>query len=142
MKIQELITQYNDKIDLLEQELADMKHKRDVLQEALEMINEGTISGGETSNHNNITVISNKYSNMYWPKAILMALKDNGEMTADQLLENLLKNGFQSTSKSMKSDIYGRLNTLVEKGEIIARKKGKELKRYRIKQDEIENLRL
>ena len=138
MDLQNLLTQYNDKVSELEKELANIKHKRDVLQEALEMLNEETISSVETSTINNITVVSNKYSNMTWPQALLVALTDNGEMTGDQLLKELLENGFQSTSKSIKSDIYGRLKTLENKGKIVATKEGKELTRYKIIQNERE----
>ncbi len=136
MDLQTLLTQYNDKISVLEKELADSKHKRDVLQEAFEMLNEGVISSGETSPITDITVKNNKYYNMTWPQALLLALTDKGEMTRDQLLKELSENGFRSNSKSIKSDIYGRLKTLENRGEIIAIKEGKELKRYKIKQNE------
>lgn len=138
MEIKELINQYNDKIVLLEQELSEIKHKRDVLQEALEVLNKETKYSGQTSDTNNITVISDKYSNMTWPNAILLALADK-EMTGEQLLKELFENGFQSNSKSIKSDMYGRLKTLENKGGIIATKEGKELTRYKIKQNEKES---
>jgi len=136
MDIQQLITKYNDKIVLLEQELTDIKHKRDVLQEAFEMLNEEAISGGIIPSANNISAISNKYSNMTWPQALLLALTDKGEMTGEQLLKELLENGFQSKSKSTKSDMYGRLKTLEDKEKIISTKRGKALKRYKIRQEE------
>ncbi len=139
MEIQKLINRYNDKVNLLEQELAEIKHKRDVLQEAFEMLNEETISSGHVSDTNNITAMSDKYANMTWPQALLLALTDIGEMTVDQLLKELLENGFQSNSKSIKSDIYGRLRTLEERGKIVVIKEGKQLARYKIKQDESEN---
>lgn len=139
MDLETLFTQYNDKISVLEKELADIKHKRDVLQEALEMLNEGAISSGKTFPINNITVKSNKYYNMTWPQALLLALTDKEEMTGDQLLKELLENGFQSNSKSIKSDIYGRLGTLGKRGKIVVTKEGKQLTRYKIKQDESEN---
>ncbi len=139
MEIQTLINQHNDKIVLLELELTEVKHKRDVLQEALEMLNEESISSGRTSDTNNMAVISDKYSNMNWPSAILLALTDNGELIGEQLLKELFENGFQSSSKSIKSDMYGRLKTLERKGKVVATREGKQLTRYKIKQDESEN---
>lgn len=136
MEIQQLITLYNNKMEALEQELVEIKHKRDVLQEAFEMLKEETISGINISPINNIAVRSNKYSNMTWPQALLLALTDNVEMTGEQLLKELFENGFQSKSKSTKSDMYGRLKTLEDNGKIISTKKGKQLKRYKIKKEE------
>ena len=139
MEIRTLINQYNDKIVSLELELTEVKHKRDVLQEALEMLNKESISSGRTSDTNNMAVISDKYSNMNWPGAILLALTDNGELIGEQLLKELFENGFQSSSKSIKSDMYGRLKTLERKGKVVATREGKQLTRYKIKQDESEN---
>ncbi|MBL7180044.1 MAG: hypothetical protein ISS65_07510 [Desulfobacterales bacterium] len=139
MDIQSLITKYNKRIDVIEKELEEIKRKRDVLQEALEMLAENKDSKQQSSPIKQLTVISDKYSNMTWPQALLTALNDNIEMTGDQLLKELFENGFQSNSKSIKSDMYGRLKTLENNGKIIATKEGKELTRYKIKQNEIGN---
>ena len=137
MDIEILITQYNDKIDTIEKELLELKHKRDVLQEALEMLIENKVSTGQSMSIEKPISISDKYSKMLWKQAILTALKDNGEMTGEQLLKDLIENGFQSNSKSIKSDMYGRLKTLENNEKIIATKEGRELKRYKIKQDKM-----
>ena len=139
MDIQSLITKYNKRIDVIEKELEEIKRKRDVLQEALEMLAENKNSKQQSPHIKQLTVISDKYSNMTWPQALLAALNDNIEMAGDQMLKELFENGFQSNSKSIKSDMYGRLKTLENNGKIIATKEGKELTRYKIKQNETGN---
>ena len=138
MDIQSLIIKYNKRIDVIEKELEEIKRKRDVLQEALDMLAENKDSKQQSSPIKQLTVISDKYCNMTWPQALLTALNDNIEMTGDQLLKELFENGFQSNSKSIKSDMYGRLKTLENNGKIIATKEGKKLTRYKIKQNELE----
>lgn len=133
MDIQSLISQYNDKIKVLEKELEEARHKKGVLQEAFQMLNEESISSGSESPDNNITVVSDRYSNMSWPDALLLALGEKGEMTGKQLLKELFENGFQSESKSITSDLYGRLKQLEKRGKVVSIKEGNELRRYKIK---------
>ncbi len=137
MDIQTLVNKYNEKIKALEEEINDIRNKRDtllaVLKDAEKLFDVPPISSDKESPKDNITVISNKYSNMTWPNALIEALTDKGEMTGEQILTELFANGFQSNSKSVKSDMYGRLQLLEKNNRIESIKEGKQLKRFKIK---------
>jgi hypothetical protein len=143
MDIQKLVDRYDDEIRVLEKRIEEFRKKRDILKDILkdatEMLNENPLSGMADIKNHNITVTSDKYANMYWPEAILLALKEGREMTAKEVLGDLLRNGFETTSKSAESDVYGRLRTLARKGKVIAIKDGKQLVRYKIKEDKQED---
>lgn len=138
MDIRKLVNQYSNKIRVLEKQIEELRRKKDfledILRDASEMLDETTVS-----DMSDIAVVSDKYSNMYWPDAIILALKGGKEMTAKEVLDDLLTNGFETSSKSVKSDIYSRLKKLEKIGKVVATKEGKQLARYKLKEDKKED---
>jgi hypothetical protein len=77
---------------------------------------------------------SQKYNNMDMPSAMFDILKNEPNLTAEEIYQRLITNGFQSKSKTFKRDVATRLYSFKKKGSIHRIKRNK-LYRYSLVSD-------
>lgn len=119
-----LAKKYRDQILLLESQLKEAKRLLSVVDEAAELLvkdgnanQPGLFSGMELP-------ISQKYRNMKMSAAIedVLEHRPHKKAPAGTIISELQTNGFVTTSKNFKRDVYTRLFRLEEKGRLQAKK--------------------
>lgn len=132
-----LAKKYKDQVLALESQLAEAKRRLAVVTEAVELLTKEGIFE-QTGLFPISAQISEKYKDMSMSQAIEVILESipHHKASAKIILLELQKNGFRSSSKNFKRDVYTRLFRLEEKGKLIS-KKEKGIKIYSLKSKEV-----
>jgi hypothetical protein len=128
---------YNRRLIELETQLSEIKRKLEAINEVSGILLEEGIStkqGPLFDNHTIPIETSNKYADFNKTQAITDVLANYPGSTGPQVLFHLQQNGFRSESKSLKTDVYIKLNKLQKRGLVVGEKSGKlkGLIRYRL----------
>ena len=131
--IQILISKYQNRLKELEAQVTEVKVKLGILAEFSQDLQQAGIPENPQSSAQQPTaVISERYSKMSMTHAIMDVLMNHAELTAKEIQSDLLSNGYESASKTLRGDIYRRLKGLSDDGRVTMIKEGKELARYKI----------
>ncbi len=120
---------YQDIIVGLEHQIEDAKRKMKVIAEAISLLEKEGILGQSEILEKQLLVLSDRYSNMTMKQAIEDILHGGQKKSAEQIYDELMKNGFKSESKNLKRDLFTRLYALTKNDILISVKEGG-LKRY------------
>lgn len=131
--LQILIKRYNTTIGDLEEQLSDVKRKRDMVYETLKLLESEGITTQDRLFKNENASIGGKYKNLRMKESVIDTFKSHPEdyLTGRYIYNELIKNGFQSNSKNIKRDVYIMLNKMKKDNIIIENTEGK-LKRYKL----------
>ena len=128
------LRKYQEQAKLLEEQLAGVKKRQAVLLAALELEKEEGVLEQEGLFPPPTTDQYRGVSMTVVIKKILESEPSRG-VTAEAILTELTKHGFQSSSKNLKRDVYTRLFRLEKKRQLVS-KKIKGLKHYSLPKEE------
>jgi hypothetical protein len=132
-----LARMYRDQISVLESQLEEARRLLSVVTEADALLVSSTSRQQPGLFPTAEIPISQRYGQMSMSEAIkdILRLRPQKKASAATVIAELKANGFQSSSKNFKRDVYTRLFRLEEKGRLKS-KKEKGVKVYCLSQEE------
>lgn len=137
LSLNQLLKKYKSDVEKLEKELEEKKEHIKIAYGALELLRQEGLS--QTTQVDSSEVIkesfSEKYKGMSANKSLLDILSHSEKyLDGNEILGELMKNGFSSSSSDIKRDVYIYLYRLEKSGKIIS-KKIENRKKYMIRQE-------
>ena len=135
-ELKRLIEKYELAIKRCEQEIIDKKHRQNIARQALELL----IQEGVTNVEMPQTRADRLMEKLDVAVGLSSALRTifnsypDEFLSAQDIYEELIKNGFHSKSTNVKRDVYVRLYRM-EKTEILESKEEGGIKKYRLKKE-------
>lgn len=132
----ELARKFDERIKALEQELQEVKRKKKLLHDAFDLLTKEGVFEQRLFETTSIP-LSDKYAEMDMNEAIKDAVHSSplGHLSGDEINAELVKNGYRTSSKNLKRDVYTRLYRLEKKDELTSHKEGG-VKRYSLSKQE------
>jgi len=129
-----LARKYQEQVKALEDQLAEAKRRQAVVLAAMELLKEEGSLGQERLF---LPAITDQYKDVSMTVAIKKILESepSQSVTAEIILSELTKHGFQSSSKNLKRDVYTRLFRMEKKRRLVS-KKVKGIKNYFLPKEE------
>ncbi len=132
--LNQLLRKYKSEIENLEKQINERKQKANVAYEALKLLQqEGLAQYIRKASFGNDS-ISEKYKGLSINKAILSVLSNLKDryLNAQEIYDEMIKNGFESASSDIKRDVYISIYRLEKGGKLNTIKK-ENRKKYMIK---------
>ncbi|MCP4255711.1 MAG: hypothetical protein GY775_20365 [Candidatus Scalindua sp.] len=132
--LNQLLRKYRSEIENLEKQINEKKQKVNVVYEALKLLQQEGLVEYTRKTPFKAESISEKYKGLGINKAILEVLSISAEpyLSAQEVYDEMIKNGFESASSDIKRDVYISLYRL-EKNHKLNTWKQENRKKYMIK---------
>ncbi len=131
--LNQLLKKYKSEIENLDKRIKEKKEKLNIVYEALQLLQQEGVTQSTLSSKTES--ISEKYKGVSKNKAILDILSNSDKyLSGQQIYDEMVKNGIESTSNDLKRDVYITIYRLEKSGKLITRKH-ENRKKYMIKQN-------
>jgi hypothetical protein len=131
--LNQLLKKYKVEIENLEKQVKGKKEKMNVIYEAIQLLQqEGSMQATLPSLSCKAESISEKYKGVSINNAIFDVLSNSGSyLSGQEIYDEIIKNGFESTSSDIKRDVYITIYRLEKSGKVET-KKHENRKKYMI----------
>ena len=131
--LNELLKKYKSEIENLENRIKEKKEKLNIVYEAIQLLQQEGVTRSTSSLLSKTESISEKYKGVSKNKAILDILSNSDKyLSGQQIYEEMVKNGFESSSSDIKRDVYITMYRLKKEGKVVL-KRHENRKKYMIK---------
>ena len=115
--------------------IKEKKERLNIAYEAIQLLQQEGVTQSSSSLSSKTESITEKYKGFSMNKAILDILSHSLEyLSGQQIYDEMIKNGIESTSNDLKRDVYITIYRLEKSGKLITRKH-ENRKKYMIKQN-------
>lgn len=141
LDLNQLIKKYKIHIENLQKEIEETKNKMSIAYNALKLLEQEGVRAEKDFFEIPTPIIKESLSEKYKNYSMRNAIKDILEshsgkfLSAEEIFEDLLKNGYKSKSKNVKRDVYIQLYRMGRDGKLIS-KKEEGRKKYILKEIE------
>lgn len=132
--LNQLLRKYRSEIEELEKQINEKKEKVNVAYEALKLLQQEGLVEFIRKAPFKTESISEEYKGLGINKAILAVLAKSKDkyLSAQEVYDDMIKNGFESASSDIKRDVYISMYRLEKNGRLNTVKKGNR-KKYMIR---------
>ncbi len=130
--LNQLLKKYKSEIENLDKRIKEKKEKLNIVYEAIQLLQQEGVT--QSTLLSKTESISEKYKGVSKNKAILDILSNSDKyLSGQQIYDEMIKNGIESTSNDLKRDVYITIYRLEKSGKVITRKH-ENRKKYMVKQ--------
>ncbi len=133
--LNELLKKYKSEIEKLEIRIKEKKERLNIVYEAIQLLQQEGVTQSSLSLSSKTESITEKYKGFSMNNAILDILSHSDKyLSGQQIYDEMVKNGFESSSSDIKRDVYITMYRLKKEGRVIT-KIHENRKKYMIKQN-------